>query len=91
MEQAAQAVLGRRGQRRSHIAGIVALEVTYQTTRILGRSGFPIATAMTPVLQHRIALNPEYAMDIGISTETPPWHSMPENPVHPGPSRSDRR
>jgi hypothetical protein len=86
IDQAAQAVLHRRGQRRSHIAGIVALEVTYQTTQILGRSGSPIATTMTPVLQHRITLNPDYAMDIRISTETPPWQSMPENPAHVGPS-----
>jgi hypothetical protein len=76
MDRAAHAVLRRRGQRRSHIAGIVALEMTYQTTQLLGRSGSPIATTMTPVLQHRIALNPDYAMDIGISTEAPPWQSI---------------
>jgi len=35
----AQAVLHRRGQRRSHIAGIVAMEVTYQTTQILSLCG----------------------------------------------------
>ena len=55
---------------------IVAVEVTYQTTAIAGRSGRPIATTMQPILLHRIALNPDYSHDIRISTETPPWQTI---------------
>jgi len=55
-----------------NVAAIVALEVTYLTKQVVGRSGAPIATTMTPLMQHRIALNPDYSMDIRISTETPP-------------------
>ncbi len=74
--KAAHEVLRRRGGRRSHIAGIVVVEVTYQTSQMLGRLGKPIATDMQPVLLNRIAMNSDYSRDILISTETPQWLTM---------------
>ena len=79
IEQAAHEVLRRRGGRRSHIAGIVAIEVTYMTTQIRGPSGKTIANNV----QTRIAMNPDYSREIRISTETHQWLTMQTMPAVP--------
>jgi len=76
LEQAAHEVLRRRGGQRTHIAAIVAVEVTYQFTQIRNRTGTPIATNMQPILQYRIALNSDYTQEIPISTDRPHWRTM---------------
>ncbi len=77
LERAAHEVLRRRGGRRTHIAAIVAVEVTYQTTEIRSRTGRLIATNMQPILKYRIALNSDYTQEIPISTDRPHWQTMP--------------
>jgi hypothetical protein len=77
LERAAHEVLRRRGGRRTHIAAIVVVEATYQTTEIRSRTGKLIATNMQPTLQNRIALNSDYTQEIPISTDLPHWQTMP--------------
>ena len=77
LERAAHEVLRRRGGRRTHIAAIVVVEATYQTTEIRSRTGKLIATNMQPKLQYRIALNSDYTQEIPISTDLPHWQTMP--------------
>ncbi len=76
LERAADKVLRRRGGRRIHLAAIVAVEVTYQTTEVRSRTGKLIATNMQPILQYRIALNSDYTQEIPISTDRPHWQTM---------------
>jgi hypothetical protein len=76
LERAAHEVLRRRGGRRTHIAAIVAVEMTYQTAEIRGRAGKLIATNMRPILQYRIALNSDYTQEIPISTDRPHWQTI---------------